>query len=193
MQNPSSIDAVLRRVNREAWVVTSSCGPRRGGLVATWVSEASIDRQNPTMLIGIAPNHFTAELIDASRQFTLHLLRPDQVAMALNFASDSGRDRDKLADVSLSEASPPRLADCAAWLRCEVFARLATGDRTYYWADVVYGQNQSDGPCLREAELIAAASDAQRQRLADNRAEDIQIHRPLLASWRANLPEFLRP
>ena len=67
------IEEVFGIVDREVWIVTATDGTRRGGLVATWVSQASIDREHPVVLIGIAPNHFTAELIDASRAFGLHL------------------------------------------------------------------------------------------------------------------------
>src|SRR5438132_216552 len=56
------IDSALRLVDRELWIITASDGPRRGGLVATWVSVASIDRQRPVLLACLAPNRFTTEL-----------------------------------------------------------------------------------------------------------------------------------
>ncbi len=68
---------------------------------ATWVSQGSIDPQRPVMVAGIAPNHFTAELIDASQCFALHLLNFDQTTMALDFAIGSGRTRDKLINYDL--------------------------------------------------------------------------------------------
>jgi flavin reductase (DIM6/NTAB) family NADH-FMN oxidoreductase RutF len=106
-------DAALRLLDREIWIVTSAAysgplAPRaemssRGGLVATSVSPASIDRERPVLLAGIAPIHFTAELIDASQAFTAHLLREDQWPLAWDFARDSGRNRDKLTDLCLLE------------------------------------------------------------------------------------------
>src|SRR2546425_12370950 len=91
------IDAALRLIDREIWIVTAAHGKRRGGLVATWVSSTSIDRQRPVLLAGLAPNHFTTELVQSSKAFAAHLLRPEQTELAWNFARDSGRDRDKFA------------------------------------------------------------------------------------------------
>ena len=62
----SQIDKVLRLIDREVWIVTASDGPRRGGLLATWVSAASIDAERPVILAGLAPNHFTTELVQRS-------------------------------------------------------------------------------------------------------------------------------
>src|SRR5947209_13891950 len=95
------IDADLRLIDREIWIITAADAERRGGLVATWVSSASIDPQRPVLLAGLAPNHFTTELVQANRAFAAHLLRPSQTALAWNFARDSGRDRDKFADLEL--------------------------------------------------------------------------------------------
>ena len=65
--NLDQIDSVLRTIDREVWVVTTAAADKRGGLTATWISPASIDRQRPVLLAGIAPNHFTAELIEQSQ------------------------------------------------------------------------------------------------------------------------------
>ena len=84
----AQIDAALRLLDREIWIITAADGDRRGGLVATWVSSASIDRQRPMLLAGIGPNHFTAELVQATRVFGAHLLRTDQTQLAWNFARE---------------------------------------------------------------------------------------------------------
>src|SRR5439155_18481703 len=128
------IDAGLGLLDREVWIVTAAQRPRRGGLVATWVSVASIDRQRPVLVMGLAPNHFTTELVQASRAFGAHLLRVDQTELAWNFARDSGRDRDKLADLEIEtyEAGSPILTDCLAWFDCRIFGRYDAGDRIYF-------------------------------------------------------------
>src|SRR5687767_1012894 len=165
---PFDIDSVLRLVNREIWIVTAAADGRQGGLCATWVSVASIDPDRPVLVAGLAPNHFTTELVQSSGSFGLHLLRPDQTSQALNFAIGSGRDRDKFAGLATHPGSTgaPLLDDCLAWLECRVFSRYDTGDRWYFWADAVAGQKQTDSQPLREHGLIAAASDEQRQLLA---------------------------
>lgn len=184
--NLDQIDAVLRLIDREVWVVTATDGKRRGGLTATWVQAASIDRERPVLLAAIAPNHFTADLITASGRFAAHLLRTDQASLAWNYADGSSRDRDKLSGLEIkpSETGSPILADCRAWCDCRVFARFDAGDRLFFWADVIAAGQPSGGPPLREQEFIKALNDQQRQSLLASRNADVMIQRPGHELWR---------
>jgi flavin reductase (DIM6/NTAB) family NADH-FMN oxidoreductase RutF len=186
----AQIDSVLRLIDREVWILTAADGDRRGGLLATWVSTASIDRERPVLLAGIAPNHFTAELVQASRAFAAHLLRPDQVGLAWNFASGSGRSRDKLAGLTWSavQTGSPILADCLAWYDCRVFARYDAGDRLFFWANIADAGMVEAGQPLCEQQFIQALTDQQRKQLAADRDADVLIQRPLHESWRKTQP-----
>lgn len=189
MRDLNAIESIFRRIQREVWIVTAADGDRRGGLLATWVSPASIDRESPTVLAGIAPNHFTAELIEASGSFAAHLITANQLPLAWNFALGSGRDRDKLAGLnsSTAETGAPILTNCLAWLDCRVFFRQDTGDRTYFWADVLAAGTPGAGVPLTDQALFAAASEQQLRQLIANRDADIQLQRPLNAEWRNSL------
>jgi flavin reductase (DIM6/NTAB) family NADH-FMN oxidoreductase RutF len=194
------IDEGLRLVDREVWVVTAGEGERRGGLVATWVSVASIDARRPVLLVGLAPNHFTTELVQAGKAFGAHLLRPDQGELAWNFANGSGRARDKLAGLAVErrEGGAPLLADCLAWFDCRVFARYDAGDRLFFWGDVVNGGHstphapreesitRSVMPTmpLREQVFFRSLSEEQRQVLIAEKAADAANGRTLQDFWR---------
>lgn len=195
MSSIDRIEQVFSGIDREIWIVTVASGVRRGGLVATWVSQTSIDREHPVVFAGIAPNHFTAELIDSSGAFGLHLITGDQVHHAWNFGIGSGRDRDKFAGVETlaGPTGSPILRDCLAWLDCRVFAVERTGDRNFYWADVADGETVASGSPLTESQLIASATAEQKQLLRSGRDADIVIQRPLQQAWRSNLPGSLRP
>jgi flavin reductase (DIM6/NTAB) family NADH-FMN oxidoreductase RutF len=183
----STTDSILRSLRREVWIVTAAAGKQRGGLLATWVNVASIDPERPVVLAGIAPNHFTAELILKSRSFVAHLLRADQIELAWNFARDSGRQRDKLAglDTITAVTDAPILQDCLAWLDCRVFHVHSTGDRTFFWADVLASVQISAEPPLTDADFIPALSSEQRRQLLADRDADLQILRPLHEQGRA--------
>jgi flavin reductase (DIM6/NTAB) family NADH-FMN oxidoreductase RutF len=142
------------------------------------------------MLLGIAPNHFTASLIDHSGEVGLHLLRREQTELALHFAHGSGRNRDKLAGLPLLNASaaPPLLANCLAWFHVRVFARYHAGDRIFYWADVVAAAQLGNSPPLREQELLQSLTAEQRQILLDGRQSDLEQHRPWHHAWRIANP-----
>jgi flavin reductase (DIM6/NTAB) family NADH-FMN oxidoreductase RutF len=195
----AGLEAVFRLVDREIWIVTTADGQRRGGLTATWVSQASIDAARPLALIGLAPNHFTAELVDASGVFALHMLASEQTDVAWNFANGSGRHRDKFTDITTHAGvtGSPLLEPCLARLECQVFARLATGDRNYYWADVVAGDDFSSdsaghGRPLTEQQFIQGMPDDRRSELIAGRDRDISVQRPLIEAWRRDLPDLLR-
>lgn len=193
--NVDLTDSVLRLLDREVWVITAAVGDRRGGLAATWVSPASIDRERPLLLAGIAPGHFTAELIDASGAFVAHLLRSDQGALAWNFACGSGRDRDKLAGLSLLDHGEglPVLADCLAWLQCRVVHRYDAGDRLFYWAEVMDSGLHGSGLPLREQAFIGSLTAEQRKQLAADRDADIAVLRPRHEQWRDQIANLRTP
>lgn len=185
-QAAAEIDSLLRLVDREVWIVTSAAGGKRGGLTATWVAEASIDRERPVIVAGLAPNHFTAELVEQGEAFVAHLLTESQTELAWNFAKDSGRQRDKLAELASTEspAGCPILSDCLAWFDCRVFARYDAGDRLFYWADVVAAEKPGVGSPLREQVFIRSLTDDQRNVLAAQREADARLQRPLADRWR---------
>jgi flavin reductase (DIM6/NTAB) family NADH-FMN oxidoreductase RutF len=188
--NLAAIDSLLRLIDREVWIVTAQDGTRRGGLTATWISQASLDRERPVLLAGIAPNHFTAELIRASGSFAAHLLLPEQFEIAWSFAAESGRNRDKLAGLATGvvETGSPVLSDCLAWFDCRVFASYDCGDRLMLWGDVVAAGQPGEGNPLREQAFIGRLNDQQRQRLKADREGDIALQRPPREAWRANPP-----
>jgi flavin reductase (DIM6/NTAB) family NADH-FMN oxidoreductase RutF len=185
----NEIDAALRLVDRELWIITAADKNRRGGLLATWVSTASIDPERPILLVGIGPNHFTAELVQASRAFAAHLLCPDQIELAWNFAQGSGRDRDKLADLEVEtrETDSPILANCLAWFDCRVFGEYNAGDRLFFWADIAAGTLRAPPHSLKplcEHQFIEALTPSQRQTLLAGRNSDILKNRDLHDQWR---------
>jgi len=179
------VDQVLQLVDREIWIVTAAANGRATGLVATWASAASIDPRQPMVVIGLAPNHFTTELITASGGFALHLLARRHLDLVWRFGLASGRATDKFAGLSyhggLSES--PILADCLAWLDCRVVDQYDAGDRLYFWADVVDGLRLGDHMPLREREVLSTATRDQLAGLREGRKADIAVLAPLRETW----------
>jgi flavin reductase (DIM6/NTAB) family NADH-FMN oxidoreductase RutF len=191
----SSIESLFKSLERELWLVSAHDGAPGGGLIATWVSQASIDREAPTVAIAMAANHFTRELIDAGKcSFGLHLLKPEQIELVWRFALASGRDVDKLAGLvwQAGQQGAPLLNDCFAALDCRIYDRHDGGDRIYYWADVV-ACTLDEKACqegirpLTDHQMIALASDEQKATLKASLLADAEIQRPLLAAHRQRL------
>ncbi|HND51679.1 MAG TPA: flavin reductase family protein [Pirellulaceae bacterium] len=189
-------DSILRQLTREVWVVTAATDYRRGGLTATWVHPVSLDPQLPLLLAAIAPNHFTAELVDEAAVFVAHLLADDQQSLAIRFALKSGRDTDKFEGLEFEtlESGAPLLGGCVAALECRVLARLATGDRTFYWGAVVRTiAPRPTAPPLVDRTFFGRLSTEDRAILFENLQADLAVQRPAQAAWFATLPESLRP
>jgi flavin reductase (DIM6/NTAB) family NADH-FMN oxidoreductase RutF len=190
----NNFETLFHQLERELWVVTAHDGTRGGGLIATWVSQASVDPQTPTVATAIATNHYTRELIDVGRSFGLHLLRPEQIELVWRFALASGLDVDKLAGLKWlpGEQGAPLLADCFATLDCRVYDRHDGGDRVYFWADVVActfdeaAVNAGIRP-LTDKQMLALANDEQKAVLKSGLMADALIQRPLLAAHRTRI------
>ena len=80
-------------------------------------------------------------------------------------------------------------------MECLVTARLQAADRIYYWADVIDGARREihEEPLLTKAGLIRNASLKQRGQLRANLEQDVEIQRPMIEEWLANLPDYLQP
>lgn len=189
------VERVLGQIKRELWLVTASDQDRRGGLVATWVSQATLDAEPAIMVVSLATNHFTRELVDASQAFSLHLIGQRHSEIAFRFASASGKNQDKFAglDWTAGLTGAPRIQDVVSWMDCKVRARLSTEDRVYYWAEVVAGEVVTDEPVLTDADWFPMLTSEQLAAISGDRERDINLQRPQLRNWMENLPEGLQP
>lgn len=198
----ADIESIFRGINQAIWIVASRFGERNSGLTATWVHQASIDRDHPTVLIGLAPNHFTCETLLQSGNCMLHLLHPGQAEVAWTFARPSSRERDKFAGLEWNEYLPsgnladspampdrasrtsvPWLVDCHSVLACRTLTHFDAGDRVYFLARVVDLLHTSDGPFMRESDFFSGCRPDQLQQLKQDLDEDVVRQRPLLAEW----------
>ena len=187
-------ESIFRSLNREVWVVTSSSAEARGGLLATWVSQASLDPEKPVLLAGLAPNHHTTRLVQESGRLAAHLLTQDQQELAWNFARDSGRTRDKLAACELAESDSgiPILQACHSILVGSVFAKVETGDRVYFWADIIEAQCHSNSSPLCEQEFIRWCDDSKKLILKKDKQGDVALQREGQNEFRQSLPSWLQ-
>src|SRR5437588_10674311 len=132
LMDTSAISAVFAQLDRELWLLTAAASGNRGGLVATFVSQASIVPEMPRVLVGMARQHRTWELIEASGAFALHLLGEEHLDWVIRFGLKSSRTVDKFDGLEHrpGPSGSPILRGAAGWLDCRVEAKLDTGDRT---------------------------------------------------------------
>jgi flavin reductase (DIM6/NTAB) family NADH-FMN oxidoreductase RutF len=185
--NPDAASSLFQRLDRELWVVTAQAAARRGGLIATFVSQASIVPEMPRVIAGIARQHHTWGLIEASGAFALHLLGEHELDWVWRFGLQSGRDGDKLDGLAtrMGASGAPILTAAPGWLDCRVEARLDTGDRTVYLAEVLESQTPGDAELLTVSRLRQVIPDHWRSVLLEQLRQDAAIDARAIAAWRS--------
>ena len=175
--------------DRELWLITAAAGDRRGGLIATFVSHASLVPELPRILVAVAKQHHTWQLIEASGAFAAHLLSEQNLELAWRFGLGSGRDLDKFAGLANETAASgsPIVGGTLGWLDCRVEARLDTGDRTVYVAEVLAAKRLLDSPPLTAKRMLALAPPEKRRQMRELRERDSAIDAAAILAWREKL------
>jgi len=184
----TSVQEVLGLFDRSAWIITASSGGKTGGLVATFVNNASIVPALPRLVVGIAQHHYTWELIRASRSFAAHLVDERHAELIWRFGLRSGRRVDKFDDLKWrkGETGSPLLEDALAWVDCAVEAELDIGDRTIYVAAILDGGVMRAGVPVTARRLHQLAPAHQRDRMEEQRRRDQALDTAAVLAWRAN-------
>jgi flavin reductase (DIM6/NTAB) family NADH-FMN oxidoreductase RutF len=173
-------------MDREVWLLTARAGERRGGLIATLVEPASIVPDLPRVLVNLGKQHHTAELVQASGAFALHLLPEEQIELVWRFGLASGRQLDKFAGLTVKETptGSPLLGDAIGWLDCRVEASLDCGDRTLYVAEVLQGEVTHFTRPLTARRLLELATPGRLAELQRRRQHDSYIDGEAILAWR---------
>jgi flavin reductase (DIM6/NTAB) family NADH-FMN oxidoreductase RutF len=188
---PKSVKTVFDCVDREVWIVTAADNmaahkQNRGGMVATFVNQASIVPHMPRVMAGVAKTHETCALIEGSAAFALHLIDESQLDLVWRFGLQSSRDADKFADVdnTTTVTGSPLLGDAVAWLDCRVESRFDIGDRIVFLAEVVDGKRLRDARPLSLRRLIELAPKEKLATLREQMEADAARDAEAIGRWR---------
>ena len=181
--------ALFARTDREIWLVASQAGAHRGGLIATFVNAASIVPEMPRVLVGLAKHHHTHGLVEASGALVLHLLGERHVEWVYRFGLASGNALDKFAglEVQQTAVSSPLLRDALGWLDCKVEAKLDTGDRTVYLAEVIDAATSGDEAPLTVSRMVELAPADRRAELRQLMQRDAALDAAAIRAWRQGI------
>lgn len=183
-------DAEIRKVYAQLdpplWLVTAAHGERRGGFIATTITQASIVSDMPRQLVTINKRHYTHELIEASGAFAMHLIDETQLDLVWRFGLPSGRDTDKFAGLPFrtGESGSPILPEALAWLDCQVEERMDSGDRTICLAAVIDGQLQRTGLPLTSRRFFEIAPPDKQEIMARQHQHDSRLDAQAIQQWR---------
>jgi flavin reductase (DIM6/NTAB) family NADH-FMN oxidoreductase RutF len=183
--NPAAA-TLFGHLDHELWLITAAAQGRRGGLIATFVSQASLPANWPRLLVGLARQHHTWELVQAGGVFAAHLLAEEQIDRVWRFGLQSGRDADKFADLTVQAGITgcPLLPDAPGWLECRVEASLDTGDRTIFLGEVVDARWHGQASLLTTRRMLQFAPPEKLQLLQEQVAHDSAVDAAAIRVWR---------
>jgi flavin reductase (DIM6/NTAB) family NADH-FMN oxidoreductase RutF len=121
---PVELAKAYRLLNHGPTVlVSTAAGERRNVMAAAWCMPLDFDP--PKVLVVIDKSTFTRELIEASGEFAINVPTRAQCDLTVAVGTDSGRDQDKFAELSIDTFAAdriraPLLDGCVAWLECRV-------------------------------------------------------------------------
>ena len=166
--------------------MTAADGGRRGGLIATTVTQASIVSEMPRQLITIDKRHNTHALIEGSGAFAMHLIDETQLDLVWRFGLQSGRDVDKFAGLLFRNGATgsPLLPEALGWFDCRVEARMDSGDRPIYLAAVVDGRMEHTGPPLTNRRFFDIAPPNQQKIMSEQHDHDASLDAVSIQQWR---------
>jgi flavin reductase (DIM6/NTAB) family NADH-FMN oxidoreductase RutF len=136
----SSLPALFRTISLGVYAVGVTDGQRRDAFTAAWVMQASF---NPLLLaVSINPDNASYELLHATGNFSINVLKEDQLELARRLGTRSGRDEDKLAGIRChpGRLGSPILDEALSYFECELMGRTRAGDHELVLGRVVDGK-----------------------------------------------------
>ena len=133
--DPTLSYELLRSFTTPVVAITALRGAKRNGMISDVAIRASIVPDVPRLMILVHKFNYSHDMIFETGRFALHALHRAQFELNGRLGFESGRDRDKLADVPhrIGDAlGCPILEDCWAWFECRVINVMDTGSSTCF-------------------------------------------------------------
>ncbi len=136
----SAMDAITQGV----YVIGAHWESTYNLMTAAWLSPVSVNP--PIIMVAIAKNHYTVDLLKKSEKFSVSVLTKEQKSVALRCGTVSGRFKNKLetVDTEFSENGLPFIKCAAAYLTCEVRECYEMTDHILFFGEVVDGRAVSE-------------------------------------------------
>lgn len=128
------------RIPSGVFILTARSGPRRTGMLASWVQQTSFEPL--TISVAVRKGRPIEKLIDESNHFVLNQVGTDATAMFRHFGKGFEPTQDAFSGLSIRETPAGiALADGIGVLSCRVHARHEIGDHWLYIGQVIDGES----------------------------------------------------
>ena len=132
---------LLHKLTYGLYVLTSADGAERGGMLVTWVTQASFDP--PLVAVAVQTNAHTTEVMKKSGTFALNFMADDQRKEAGAFGKKFAKVGDKFSDFPIhpgAATASPILEGALGYLECRITGWLTGGDHDIALAEIVGAQ-----------------------------------------------------
>ncbi len=134
-------EQAVGRIAGSLCIVTTKQGDLSGGMLASWVSQASFNP--PGLTIAVAKERAMESLIHKGDNFVLNILKEgSHLGLMKHFLKpfNPGEDRFANLSVEIGQNNCPILKDALAYLECTVSGRMECGDHWLIYAVVNHGK-----------------------------------------------------
>ena len=139
--NEQAKSDLLNKLTYGLYVLTAAAGEERGGMLITWVTQASFDP--PMIAVAVQNSAHTTGVMKQSGAFALNFMADEQRKEAGAFGKKYAKVGDKLADVAHhpgAATGSPVLEDALGHLECRIKGWLPGGDHDIALAEIVGAQ-----------------------------------------------------
>jgi len=147
--NEQAKSDLLNKLPYGLYVLTSASGDDRGGMLVTWVMQASFDP--PLVAVAMQNTAHTYQVVKQSGTFALNLMADEQRKEAGAFGQEHAKVGDKLARFA-NQPGPatgsPILSDSLGYLECRVKGWLPGGDHDVALAEIVEAEQARDAALM---------------------------------------------
>jgi flavin reductase (DIM6/NTAB) family NADH-FMN oxidoreductase RutF len=149
LMNEQAKSDLLGKLPYGLYVVTSDAGDDRGGMLVTWVMQASFDP--PMVAVAMQNTAHTYAVIKRSGTFALNFMPDTQRNEAGSFGQEYAKVGDKLGKYPHHPGpttGSPILDDALGYLECRVKGWVAGGDHDVALAEIVEAQIVNDAALM---------------------------------------------
>ena len=126
---------VLGKMTYGIYVLTSSADQVINGMIASWVSQVSID---PLLLMAaIHSNRYTHDLVDNNGCFALNIISKNQKEYLQRFKGPDPKLKFSSVQWKKGITGTPILTECIGYMECKVKETYAPGNHTLFIGEVV--------------------------------------------------------
>jgi flavin reductase (DIM6/NTAB) family NADH-FMN oxidoreductase RutF len=147
--NEEAKSELLNKLTYGLYVLTSVAGDERGGMLVTWVMQASFDP--PLVAVAMQNTSHTYTVIKRSGTFALNFMADEQRKEAGAFGQEYAKVGDKFGKFAHrpgAATGSPILDDALGYLECRVKGWLAGGDHDIAVAEILDAQLNRDAALM---------------------------------------------